>query len=379
MLYGYSKLLRKKLYFLTSAVILSVFAVIFILSVYLIFPLSITKDYYIFEIKKGDSLYKVANKLSNDNIISYPKLLRIFMYTFNIDSNIQVGEYEFARGSRIYDLVYKITTGDIKHYKITILETETLSSVLDKISTTSKLAQDVDKENLINQIAKSVELTEDSKQYVNKQTDNLIFSKDSLGGLRSIEGLLYADTYYFTKDTPASQIFTQAFNKFNLYMSSSWKSRDKYIDNFINSPYEAIVIASIIEREASSDLERKLIAGVIYNRLAKKMPLQMDPTVIYALGDGYSGNLTKADLSTESDYNTYVNRGLPPTPIGFVSESALDAALNPIVHNYIYFVAMGNGKHFFSVTLQEHNNAVKKYQLKDSADQISNKIKPKVD
>jgi UPF0755 protein len=145
-------------------------------------------------------------------------------------------------------------------------------------------------------------------------------------------------------------------------LSRSWATR---VDDLpLRKPYEALIVASIIEKETGLNSERREIAGVFIRRLRKGMPLQTDPTVIYALGEEFDGDLRRRDLKVDSPYNTYENRGLPPTPIALPGQASLDAAVNPAPGDSLYFVADGRGGHVFSNTLREHNRAVRRYQLK---------------
>jgi UPF0755 protein len=180
------------------------------------------------------------------------------------------------------------------------------------------------------------------------------------GNYLSAEGLLLADTYHYDAGSMSNKILELANKNLNNYLNNSWLQRSK--DLPYKSSYELLIVASIIEKESSIPAERRLISGVIINRLQKSMPLQMDPTVIYALGINYKGKLTKENLHIDSPYNTYLNRGLPPTPISMVGKDAIDAAAHPTFSNYLYFVARGDGSHDFSVNYEEQLQAVSRYR-----------------
>ncbi len=326
---------------------------------------------YTFEIKSGDSLYKITTNLSNDNILYCPRLLRIFIHFFGLDNNIQTGEYEITNKTRVYDLIKKISSGDVKRYKTIILEGETFRALLEKFKSAQNLSF-------------NYELLANEKEYINKLQDlllknnsnNFIFSFAAQDKIVSLEGLLFPDTYFYIKGDSELDIIIRSFIKLDNLIKSLWDARDIRIDQYIKNPYQALIVASILEKEAADNSERLLVSGVLYNRLEKNMPLQVDPTVIYGLGGKYSGSLSKQDLSINNAYNTYVNKGLPPTPISFVSIDSIKAALNPSKHELLYFVSMGNGKHFFSADLETHNQAVQTYQKqKKEAEQVNTQNK----
>jgi UPF0755 protein len=175
------------------------------------------------------------------------------------------------------------------------------------------------------------------------------------------EGQFYPDTYHYRLGDSDLMIFRKAFDLMQERVDRAWENRLPEIE--IHSRYQALVMASIIEKESGVWEEQPEISGVFNNRLRLDMKLQTDPTVIYGIGDKYKGNITRKHLETDTPYNTYTRKGLPPTPIALPGESAILAAVNPLETESLYFVAKGEGKHKFSRTLQEHNAAVKKYIL----------------
>jgi len=174
------------------------------------------------------------------------------------------------------------------------------------------------------------------------------------------EGLLFPDTYFYAPHSSDLDVLRRAYRLQHDKLLAAWETRAPGLP--YRNPYEALIMASIVEKETGAASERPMIAGVFINRLRLGMRLQTDPTVIYGLGERFDGNLRKADLQSDTPYNTYIRVGLPPTPIAMPSEAAIQAALNPAKTNALYFVARGNGRHVFSSTLEAHNRAVNRYQ-----------------
>jgi UPF0755 protein len=174
------------------------------------------------------------------------------------------------------------------------------------------------------------------------------------------EGLLFPDTYFYAPHTSDLEVLRRAYRLQHERLMAAWETRAPGLP--YRTPYEALIMASIVEKETGAASERPQIAGVFINRLKRGMRLQTDPTVIYGLGERFDGNLRKVDLQTDTPYNTYTRAGLPPTPIAMPSEAAIQAALNPARTDALYFVATGNGTHVFSSNLEAHNRAVNRYQ-----------------
>jgi len=282
------------------------------------------------EIQKGSSSSAASKLLENRDLIISDFLFNLYMRILATDKSIKAGEYLIEKSESIYSYAKKFSKGPTFQRKLTLLPGMTLHEIY----------------NLRNQEGIVNDLGIDPEVYLNKI--NIPYK----------EGVFFPDTYFFQKGDSYSSILEKAHEKWKLEFLPLWHSRNK------NLPYanlmEAITLASIIEKEG---LEKNKIAGVFINRLSKKMKLQSDPTVIYALGKDFDGDIKRKDLLIDNPYNTYKNKGLPPGPISIVSKSSLIASLNPLQSDYLYFVSMGNGFHKFSKNLTEHNEAVLKYQI----------------
>ncbi|MBT4989765.1 MAG: endolytic transglycosylase MltG [Rickettsiales bacterium] len=284
---------------------------------------SIEKD-IIFEITDGRSAVSIVKDLKNQQIISsslpYIILLKI---ENNLFSKIQFksGEYLISSNDNFLSLIKKFQTHDVFLRKITFVEGTTTSESINIINKSSYLSGDI--------------------------------------SLKPREGYLFPDTYYFEKHTSKDDLIRIMQTKTNDLLNSFWDSYHKNIS--LKSKEEVLVMASIIEKETGKNGERGQISGVFYNRLARKMRLQSDPTVIYAITNGkyqLKRQLSKKDLKNSSKYNTYKINGLPPTPITNPGYQAIYAAFNPDKTNYLYFVSDGNGGHNFSTNLKDHNKNV---------------------
>ncbi|MDC3191089.1 endolytic transglycosylase MltG [Pseudoalteromonas elyakovii] len=248
-------------------------------------------------------------------------------------TDLKAGLYELD-ASAVIDNIRRINQGAQVSFSFTIIEGQPLRDVVANIQKQAHLSQDLDTENLATQISNTQE---------------------------NLEGWLFPDTYHYHSEDSASGLLKRAYNKMQQELDAAWQSRAP--DLVLSSPYEALILASIIEKETGLASERPLISAVFTNRLRTNMRLQTDPTVIYGIGADFDGDIKRKDLTTYTPYNTYKIKGLPPTPIAMPSKAAILAAVNPPESEYVYFVAKGDGSHQFSKTLQEHNRAVKQYQL----------------
>ncbi|MFQ3322454.1 MAG: UPF0755 protein [Pseudomonadales bacterium] len=311
--------------------LLGVFGAKLIFERYLQSSLALENKAYELNIETGASLIKIINRLAADDVVQSPDFL--IAYARITDKiNIKSGFYELVPPLSHYQLLEKLVAGDVKQYRITLIEGWTISQVMDRLNNTENLVKILEGE-----IPSSIEFE---------------------GG--SAEGWLFPDTYSFDKTVSDDQLVKQAYERMQTVLAEEWAVRAA--DLPYKNSYEALIMASIIERETSVDSEREQIAGVFVLRLQKRMRLQTDPTVIYAMGDSYNGNIRRSDLKIDSPYNTYRINGLPPTPIAIAGRRSIQAALQPLNNGMLYFVGKGDGYHYFSKSLDEHNIAVQKYQ-----------------
>lgn len=264
-----------------------------------------------------------------------------------LSSSLKAGEYEIPANSTMNDLLHLVTSGKVIDYPVTFIEGWNFKQLREALSKQRKL-----------------------KHVIDKLGDQQLMEKLGAAGQHP-EGRFYPDTYHYTASMTDLDILRQAYNKMTKFLNTQWKMRDEGLP--LQNSNEALVLASIIEKETGAEEERPLIAGVFINRLRKGMLLQTDPTVIYGMGDSYKGNIRRKDLRIDTPYNTYTRKGLPPTPIAMPGGEAIKAALHPEETNALYFVAKGDGTHYFSATLREHNNAVNKYQLNRRKNYTSSK------
>ena len=290
-----------------------------------------------FVIKPGDTVSIVADKLVREEIIPHSLAFIFWSYQRGYTASIKAGEYQIDAGISLIRLLERFVQGDVISYSITFVEGWTFRQFRDQLQRHPKL-----------------------RHSLNDKSDAEIMS--ALGHAQLFaEGRFFPDTYVFSADTSDLDILRQAFAKMEHELADAWENREHGL--VLQNMHEALILASIVEKETGKAEERRMIAGVFHNRLVKNMRLQTDPTVIYGLGGDFDGNLTKAHLQTDTPYNTYTRFGLPPTPIANPGVQALRAAVNPADTSALYFVSRGDGSHQFSQTLQQHNAAVSKYQL----------------
>jgi UPF0755 protein len=288
------------------------------------------------EIEKGDSFAAITRKLLGQNIAINPFWFKAIAFQKGMLSNLKAGEYKLTPGLTIPQILTIIAEGRAIKYAITFPEGWSLKEILQAIGQTPNLQKSLP--NLtVAEISSQLGISEQNP-----------------------EGWFFPDTYYFEKKASDVSILKRAHKKMQDVLQEEWEHKD--MDLPYKEPYEALIMASIVEKETGAKSERATIAGVFTRRLIKGMLLQTDPTVIYGMGDKYKGNIRANDLTTPTPYNTYVIQGLPPTPIAMPGRDAIHAALHPDKGNSLYFVAKGDGSHQFSETLAEHNRAVNSFQ-----------------
>jgi len=321
-------------------IILAVFAYVFYKD-YNQFKLqTVPKDVASFEIKKGSNIRTVARNLRNRNIIQSANLFTLLAKLNKQDTNIKAGEYVIKAGLTPGQLLDKFTKGASKHYQTQILEGKQFKDIIKTIRADKNLKQTLSDHDYKNIMKK---LDSDYSDY-------------------QPEGLFYPDTYNYPRGTTDLQFLQRSHDTMVKFIKEKWQNRKVF--KGINTPYDALILASIVEKETGHPEDRNKIARVFLNRLQKGMMLQTDPTVIYGMGDTYQGNIRKKDLKTDTPYNTYTRKGLPPTPIATPSKASIEAVFNPAEGDMLYFVAKGNdGTSHFSKTYAEHKRAVVKYLL----------------
>jgi UPF0755 protein len=289
------------------------------------------------EIKSGSSLRQVAHQLYKAGLINQKNYFVWQVRLRDASHHIKAGEYLFTPGMNPEQIYKQLKTGKVMQHAVTLVEGWTFNQFM----------ADLAKQPLM-------------KHDLQGLTEQQIMQK--LGSQRAnAEGMFYPDTYFYVRGTTETTILLKAYNTMQKHINQAWQQRSVNLP--YQTSYEALIAASLIEKETASIAERPLVASVIINRLHKGMPLQIDPTVIYGLGPTFNGNITTKDLKLNTPYNTYLHTGLPPTPIAMPSASSIAAALHPADTNYLYFVAIGDGSgtHRFSDNLTQHDKAVKAY------------------
>lgn len=300
-------------------------------------PVNVDATGYDFVIEPGTSLRSVSRKLADAGVIDSEMLFRLWGRWKGQAGSIQAGDYLIKKGTTPAQLLEQFTSGDVRLYSFTIIEGWNQWELLDALH----------KHEHIN-----ASLTAEDWPALLDALD---------AGTQHPEGLFLPETYRFPRNTTDRDVLRQAYDLMQEVLAEEWAKRDN--DLPISTPYEALILASIIEKETARGDERPRIAGVFTRRLQKRMRLQTDPTVIYGIGPGFNGNLTRRDLRTDTPYNTYTRGGLPPTPIAMPGRDSINAALHPAPGEELYFVAtgLGDGSHTFSVTKEQHDAAVAEY------------------
>ena len=302
----------------------------------LLSPVTMRSERIEFHIAPGSGLRAVAGEIVNAGVNFEPRLFILLGKAMRVEAAIKAGSYEISQGINLVDLMHKLSRGDVTQTDIVFIEGMTFRQLREKLDA-------------------HPEIRHDTRGLSEAEILRLIGAPES-----AAEGWFFPDTYLFAKQSRDVDVLRRAYHAMQRHLDREWEARATglpYADK-----HQALIMASIIEKETGRDQDRPLIAAVFVNRLRLGMLLQTDPTVIYGLGERFDGNLRKRDLLTDTPYNTYTRSGLPPTPIAMPGLASLRAALHPAQSQALYFVARGDGSSQFSRTLEEHNQAVNRYQ-----------------
>ena len=304
---------------------------------YVTTPVAVARLPIEFEVAQGASFRTAAQKIEEQGILVGRHQFELLARVLLRDADIKAGSYELAASVTPMQLLDKLTRGDVTQADVKVIEGWTFRQMRAALDASPFLRHDT-----------------------LGVADAEILKK--LGAAESHpEGLFFPDTYLFSKGASDLRVLHRAYAAMGRRLAREWAARDTSVP--YKTPYEALIMASVIEKETGRASERDRIAGVLVNRLRTGMLLQVDPTVIYGLGERFDGNLKKVHLLTDGPYNTYTRAGLPPTPIALTGHASLRAALRPAKTDSLYYVARRDGTSEFSRTLEEHNRAVRKYQL----------------
>lgn len=308
------------------------------LAYYAMSPLKLQPNSQEIMIQPQSSLKSIANQLVKQGVLREPWRFIILAKMLNKESFLQAGSYTLNKNISPYHLLLSLNHGKTTQGGVTFIEGRTFVQMREKLTQNDAV-----------------------KQTITGLSESEILKM--LGSNYSVaEGLFFPDTFYFDRNTTDTVILQRSYDAMRSKLAKAWEGREANLP-YKNS-YQALIMASIIEKETGRAGERPMIAGVFINRLRIGMRLQTDPTVIYGMGIQYKGNIRKKDLIADTPYNTYTRDGLPPTPIAMPGMAAIDAALHPAKTKALYFVGKGDGSHAFSNNLVDHNLAVVHYQLK---------------
>jgi UPF0755 protein len=299
-------------------------------------PLPLPNTPFEFSLKSGSSLKSAARQMQQAKLLEQDVVFVWLARLLGKSAQIKAGNYELDHPVSPFELLEIITKGEVSQSQMSVIEGWTFKQLRAALDANADIAHDT--ANL---------------------SDAEILQRIGAAEAHP-EGLFFPDTYYFAAGSSDLQIFKRAYRIMQQRLQETWLGREPGLP--LQSPYQALILASIVEKETGTPADRAMIAGVFVNRLRKGMLLQTDPTVIYGLGEQFDGNLRKRDLLADTPYNTYTRAGLTPTPIALPGVAALQAALHPAPTDALYFVARGDGSSHFSSTLNEHNNAVNRYQ-----------------
>jgi UPF0755 protein len=334
------RLLRRALLFAAVAAALVLVGAFLFVRSWLGTPLRIGTEPVTVDVTPGQSLTAVATDLAARGLLEHPRLLALYARYTGADARMRAGEYAIQPGTTPESLLELFVSGAVVQHSVTIVEGWTFRDLRKALADEPTL----------------VHTTRDL-------TDAQVMTQLGEEG-RHPEGLFFPDTYLFGKGTRDLELLRQARDRMRRELDAAWQSRHENLP--LADAYQALILASIVERETGLADERSRIAGVFVERLRRGMRLQTDPTVIYGLGDRFDGNLRRADLERDGPYNTYTRTGLPPTPIAMPGGDSLRAAVQPDERKELFFVAsgLGDGAHVFSKTLAEHEAAVRQYLVR---------------
>ena len=319
--------------------VLAVLALMVVLAVFAWFafqPLVLKAEQVDFTVERGATMRAAARVIRKAGVEVQPEMLAVLARLTGKANRIKAGSYEVERGITAWALLLKLTAGDVSQRELRIIEGWTFRQLRAELDAHPDLAHDTaglgDTE-----VLKRIGATEQHP-----------------------EGLFFPDTYLFDRHASDLTVLRRAYHEMQRLLAQAWEGR--VADLPLRTPYEALILASIVEKETGREEDRQLVASVFINRLRIGMRLQTDPTVIYGLGADFDGNLRRKDLTTDTPYNTYTRAGLPPAPIAMPGLPSIKSALSPAETPFLYFVARGDGSSQFSQALDEHNQAVNKFQ-----------------
>lgn len=288
-------------------------------------------------LERGEPFAHFARRLHDLGVVDHPRLWT-WIARFSDDARrVQAGEYAIEAGDGPMSFLADLVSGDVVTYEVKLLEGWTVAQALDELARHPAL----------------------ERRLKGVTVHTLL---DVLGlPAGHAEGLFFPDTYHFVRGDSDADVLRRAYARMQNVLQEAWEGRDAGLP--YESPYEVLIAASLIEKETGRDDDRPLISQVFALRLQRGMRLQTDPSVIYGLGEEFDGDLRRADLRAPGPYNSYLNRGLPPTPIALPGARSIQAAVHPADGRYLYFVSRGDGSSKFSVSLEEHEDAVRRYQL----------------
>jgi UPF0755 protein len=300
-------------------------------------PVRLPRTPFDFTVKTGSGVKAVSRQLAEEGALPDEHSLWVLARALDRAGSIQAGTYRIDKPLTPLELLDKLARGDVMMIELRFIEGTTLRQWLAQLAKEARVKQTL----------------------AGKGEPEV---RAAIGAAGPLEGWLFPDTYRFAPGTSDVEILKRAHAAMKKRLDEAWRARAP--DLPLKTPYEALILASIVEKETGVAAERALIAAVFANRLKKGMRLQTDPTVIYGMGESYDGNIRKKDLTTDTPWNTYTRDGLPPTPIAMPGLGSLQAVVKPATSDMLYFVGKGDGTHQFSRTLEEHNRGVTRYQLK---------------